>query len=195
MSSADWRPFCSYLNVLTLCSPGLPIMTSSHNGTYNLRAAFVLGSLILLIGVIGIYVQMTMLPQKLDFIDKSSVGFWTGIIVSKMGMLNYCDRVTHICISKVNIIVSDNGSSPGRHQTTIWISAGILINEHLGTNCSEIFIEFHTISLKNAFENVVCEIAAILSRPHVWCISENFCQYHACWCLGVLASPVPVLFK
>ena len=35
--------------------------------------------------------------------------------------------VTHICISKLNIIGSDNGLSPGRHQAIIWTNAGILL--------------------------------------------------------------------
>ena len=33
-------------------------------------------------------------------------------------------RVTHICVSKLNIIGSDNGLSPGRRQAIIWTNAG-----------------------------------------------------------------------
>ena len=36
-------------------------------------------------------------------------------------------RVTHICISKLPIIDSDNGLLPGRHQAIIWTNAGKLL--------------------------------------------------------------------
>ena len=52
--------------------------------------------------------------------------------------------MTHICISKLATIDSDNGLSPGRHQAIIWTSVGILITEPLGTNFNEILIEIHT---------------------------------------------------
>ena len=35
-------------------------------------------------------------------------------------------RMTHICVSKLTIIGSDNGLSPGRGQAVIWTCAGIL---------------------------------------------------------------------
>ena len=35
-------------------------------------------------------------------------------------VLTHCGRVTHICVSKLTIIGSDNGSSPGRRQAIIW---------------------------------------------------------------------------
>ena len=80
--------------------------------------------------------------------------------------LTHWGRVTHICVGKLSIIVSDNGLSPGRRQAIIWTNAGIVLIGALGTNVSEnfdwnlyIFIE------ENAFENVVCEMASILSRP------------------------------
>ena len=47
-------------------------------------------------------------------------------------------RVTHICVSKLIIIGSDNGLSPGRRQAIIWTNAGILLIEPLGTNFIEI---------------------------------------------------------
>ena len=50
-------------------------------------------------------------------------------------------RVTHICVSKLTIIGSDNGLSPGRRQAIIWTSDGILLIGALGTNISEIEIQ------------------------------------------------------
>ena len=41
--------------------------------------------------------------------------------------LTHWGRVTHICVSKLTIIGSDNGLSPGRRQAIIWVNAGILI--------------------------------------------------------------------
>ena len=54
----------------------------------------------------------------------------------------------HICISKVTIIGSDNGLSPGRRQAIIWTNAGILLIGPLGPNFSEILIEILTFSFK-----------------------------------------------
>ena len=74
--------------------------------------------------------------------------------------------MTHICISKLIIIGSDNGLSPDRRQAIIWTNAGLLLIGPLGTNFSEILIENSNIFIQeNAFESVVCEVAAILSRP------------------------------
>ena len=56
--------------------------------------------------------------------------------------------MTHICISELNIIGSDNGLSPGRHQASIWTNAGILLIGYSGTNFSEILITIQTFSFK-----------------------------------------------
>ena len=55
--------------------------------------------------------------------------------------LTHWGRVTHICFSKLTIIGSDNGLSPGRRQAIIWTSDGILLIGPLGTNLSEVLIE------------------------------------------------------
>ena len=49
-------------------------------------------------------------------------------------------RVTHICVSKVSIIGSDNVLSPDRRQAIIWTNAGIMEIWTLGTNFNEIII-------------------------------------------------------
>ena len=56
--------------------------------------------------------------------------------------------MTHICVSKITIIGSDNGLSPGRRQAIIWTNARILFIWKLGTNFSEILSEIHTFSFK-----------------------------------------------
>ena len=63
-------------------------------------------------------------------------------------LLTHWGRVTHICVSKLTIIGSDNGLTPERHQAIIWTNAGILLIGPLGTNFSEILIEIQTFSLK-----------------------------------------------
>ena len=52
-------------------------------------------------------------------------------------------RVTHSCVSKLTIIGSDNGLSPGRRQAIIWTNSGMLLIWPLGTNFSEMLIEVH----------------------------------------------------
>ena len=44
--------------------------------------------------------------------------------------LTHWRRVTHICVSRLTIIDSDNGLSPGRHQTISLTNAGILVVEN-----------------------------------------------------------------
>ena len=56
--------------------------------------------------------------------------------------------MTHICVSKVTIIVSDNGLSPGQRQAIIWNNDGILLIGPLGTNFTGVLIEIDTFSFK-----------------------------------------------
>ena len=69
----------------------------------------------------------------------------------------------YMCLSKLTIIVSDNGLSPGRHQAIIWNNDGILLIGLFGTNFNEILIEIHTFLFKkiHVCENFVCEMSAI----------------------------------
>ena len=86
-------------------------------------------------------------------------------------------RVTHICVGELTIIGSDNGLSPGRRQAIIWTNAGILLiwphMKKFWWNCNQnwsIFIQ------ENALENVVCEMASILSRPQ--CVNNMLLRWH-----------------
>ena len=72
-------------------------------------------------------------------------GFYTSPTCS---CLTHWGRVTHICISKLTIIGSDNGLLPRRHQAIIWTNAEILLIRPLGTKFNEIFIKNHTFSFK-----------------------------------------------
>ena len=79
--------------------------------------------------------------------------------------LTHWGRVTHISVSKVTIIGSDNGLSPGRRQAIIWTNAGILLIGPLGANFSEILIEiltfwFRKMRLKCRLRNSVHFVSA-----------------------------------
>ena len=56
--------------------------------------------------------------------------------------------MTHICVSKLTIIASDNGLPPLRRQAIIWTNAGMLLIGTLGTKFSEILSKIHTFSFK-----------------------------------------------
>ena len=56
--------------------------------------------------------------------------------------------MTHICVSKLTIIGSDNGLAPGRRQAIIWTNDGILLIRTFWTHFSEIVSEIHTFSFK-----------------------------------------------
>ena len=89
--------------------------------------------------------------------------------------LPHWGRVTHICVVNLTIIGLDNGLSPGRHQAIIWTNDGILLIGPLGTNFSEILSKIHILIQENAFENIVCEMAVILSRPQ--CVNHVYLFY------------------
>ena len=83
---------------------------------------------------------------------------WNGVMqTSRRGLGNSVStssvnltwgRVTHICVSKLTIIGSDNGLSPGRRQAIIWTNAGILLIRTVGTNFRELLSKIHAFSFK-----------------------------------------------
>ena len=94
-------------------------------------------------------------------------------------LLTHWGRVTHLCVSKLTSIASDNGLSPGRRQAIIWNNAGILLIGPLGTNFSVFFYRNSNIFIEeNTFENVVCKMSAILSRPQ--CVKHRFLVLGVC---------------
>ena len=68
--------------------------------------------------------------------------------VENINCFNSLSRVTHICVSKLTIIGSENGLSPDRRQAIIWTNDGLLLIGPLGTNFSEILIEILPFSFK-----------------------------------------------
>ena len=84
-----------------------------------------------------------------------------------VGRLTHWGRVTHICVSKLTIIGSDNGLSPDRRQAILWTNAGLLLIEPLGTNFSEILIEILTFS----FKKMHLKVSSAKRRP--FCLGLN----------------------
>ena len=76
-------------------------------------------------------------------------------------LLTHWGRVTHICVSKLTSIRSDNGLSPDRRQAIIWTNAGILLIGALGTNFNEISIEILTFS----FKKMRLKVSSVKRRP------------------------------
>ena len=67
----------------------------------------------------------------------------------ELNLLTNLGRVTHICVSILNIIGSDNGLSPGRRQAIIWTNALSLLIGPSGTNLIEILtFSFKKMRLK-----------------------------------------------
>ena len=79
--------------------------------------------------------------------NKVHVARWHQVITWSNVVLTHWGRVT-ICVSKLTIIGSDKGLSPGRCQAIIWTNAGILLIGPLGTDFSVILIEIYSFSFK-----------------------------------------------
>ena len=87
--------------------------------------------------------------------------------------LTHWDRETLILVSKLTIIGSDNGLSPGRRQAIIRTNAGIVLIRPLGANFSEILIEILIFSFKKMRLNV----SSAKRRP--FCLGLNVLKYWA----------------
>ena len=88
--------------------------------------------------------------------------------------LTHWGRVTHICVSKLTTIGSDNGLSPGRRQAIIWSNAGIIVKLNRRNKFQwNLKRNWYIFIQANTFENVVWKMAAILSRPQ--CVKKWLC--------------------
>ena len=94
-------------------------------------------------------------------------------VVLECPSITHWGRVTHICVSDISIIVSDNGLSPGQRQAIIWTNAGKLLTRPLGTNLSELLIEIYTFSFKKMHLKISSGNGGHLSRPQ--CVKMDGC--------------------
>ena len=89
-------------------------------------------------------------------------------------------RVTHICVSKLTIIGSDNGLLPSRRQAIIWTNAWILLIRPSGTNFSEILNEIDVFS----FKKMHLKMSSAKCRPFYFGLNvlTSQCEAHATAC-------------
>ena len=86
--------------------------------------------------------------------------------------LTHWGRETHICVSELTIIGSDNGSSPGWRWAIIWTNAGILLTWPSGTIFSEMLIEFIHFPSRKCMWKCCLRKGGHLSRPQ--CVKAFF---------------------
>ena len=109
--------------------------------------------------------------------------------------LTHWGRVTHICVSKLTIIASDNGLSPGRRQAIIQTNAGILLIWPLGTNFSEILIEIKTFSFKKMHLKILSDkwrpfclgLNVLRKNNYYW--TQPGHVYLVCWPIPGILNP------
>ena len=78
--------------------------------------------------------------------------------------ITHWGRVTHICVSKLTIIGSDNVLSPDRRQGIIWINDGLLLIGPWGTNFSS------SLTHISATSPQLIKQQSIFSYPYIWCV-------------------------
>ena len=88
--------------------------------------------------------------------------------------LTHWGRVTHICVSDLTIIGSDNGLSPGRRQAIIWTNAGLLSIEPLRTYFSENLIKIQPFSLKKM------HVKMLSAKWRPFCLGLNVLKRSSC---------------
>ena len=108
------------------------------------------------------------------FGNKIQSGSWKIMVenvVQYSFLLTHWGRVTHIWVSQLTTIGSDNGLSPSRRQAIIWTNAGILLIRPLGTNVNEMLIEILTFS----FMKMRLKVSSAKWRP--FCLGLNVLNY------------------
>ena len=98
--------------------------------------------------------------------------------------LTHWGRVTHICVSDLTSIGSDNGLSPGRCQAIIRTNAGILLIRPLGTNFSEFLVEI----LKFSFKKMRLKVSSAKWRP--FCLGLNVLNECIAYAGALAGDPV-----
>ena len=112
--------------------------------------------------------------------------------------LTHRGRVAHICVSKLNIIGSDNGLSPDRRQVIIRTNTGTLLIRTVGTSFSEILSKINIFSFKKMRLKMssvkwrhICLVLNVLTADTlVTCICDtSIVSYHsitkACSCTSI----------
>ena len=119
----------NYLSTISNCLSDVVCLTLITSNTWNRRCNYN----IYLCHVVCYFHSVVAFPRELDF-----------------DYLTHWGKVKHICVSWINIIGSDDGSSPRRRQAIIWTNDGILLIRPLGTKCSEILIDISAFPFKHS---------------------------------------------
>ena len=118
--------------------------------------------------------------------------------------LTHWGRMTHICVSELTSIGSDNGLSPGRRQTIIWTNDWILLIGPLGTNFSEILFGIQTFSfnkmhlkMSSARWRSFCVGLNVLISSKYTVVTSDICIHNQLRCLqwifGINGRPEAIL--
>ena len=98
--------------------------------------------------------------------------YWDGTVAFCIITLStHWGRVTHICISKLNMVGSDNGLLPGQQQAIIWTNTGILSIWVLGTKFSEMLVKIQMFSFKKMHLKMLSVKWRPLARPQ--CVKKT----------------------
>ena len=103
------------------------------------------------------------------------------VTLSRPGVLTHWGWVTHICVSKLTIIGSDNGLLPGKRHTIIWANAGLLSIGPLGTNFSENFEHFHSRKCNRKWRQPFCLGLSVLIPTFLVPALVPRLLYRRCW--------------
>ena len=132
-------------------------------------------------------------PQIREYMIQSVLNVYFRMILHycrcRQIWLTHWDRVTHICVSDLTIIGSDNGLSPGRRQAIIWTNAELLLNGPLGTTFNEILIAILTF----VFKKMCLKVSSAKWRP--FCLDLNVLLCHHRSVQEVLVVFIPLLFN
>ena len=111
--------------------------------------------------------------EPIDHDNSLMYGKNSGKLLTLPGnILTHWGPVTHICISDLTSIGSDNGLAPGWRQTIIRTNDGLLLIGPLGTNFSDTLIEILTFS----FKNMRLKVSSAKRRP--FCLGLNVLSWH-----------------
>ena len=112
-------------------------------------------------------------------------------------MLNHWGRLTHICVSKLTIIGSDNGLSPGRRQAIIWTNDGILsIELHSSPKVMAVFLflifeNFLIGGMFSILETIKTDRSTLILQNKNWCQMINpMCTAFQMWQNCILQNQV-----
>ena len=95
-------------------------------------------------------------------------------------LLTHWGRVTHMWVSKLTIIGSDNGLAPGQRQAIFWANAGILLIRTLATSAKSWAKFIHFRSSKHIW-SVIWEMAAIFVSASMSSKQSSCLWFETAW--------------